>query len=828
MTHARAAPCRTRGAVAAPCSLKPGRSQLGRSTINRRTVRIWVTGIGVVSPLARTAGGTMDRLLRGDRAFRKLTLFELPDARSSIAAEIDGLSPEEVAPPGKAEGWSRTDTMAVHAAREALAQAGLAPGRTPVDLVVGGTTAGMFETEHLLASLSNDEASIRPLDRMISHPLSAPADHVSAAAGPFRRVRTVCSACSSGASAILLGAAWIRLGRSDRVLAGGADGLCRLTYSGFAALGALDPSPCRPFDRGRMGLSLGEAAAFLVLESEASARARGAVPLAELRGWAIGSEGHHITNPERDGRTAARVMAAALARGGLSPDQVDYVNAHGTATPLNDVMESAALRACFGERAARVPVSTVKGQIGHTLGAAGALEAAMTVLAIARGEIPPTVGLEEVDPECALDHVRTARRLVIRAAVSNSFGFGGMDAVLAFTAPGAFPPPPALSPRDVVLTGAATVGPLGVQASEGSAAYLAEGPAPDAGRIPFHAADHLDLGRARRIDRAGRFATAAMRCALGDASQAPRDSSAATSGGGAGAAQDGGGPGAAQDGGGPGATHDGGEAGARRDSAGAAQGGGDALVIALPERVGAIFGASFGNVDASTAYMKRIHQKGAKYASPAEFPNLLPSSPVGHASIYLGLRGAAFAVSDLNVTAESAMTTAIELVAAGEADVLAAGSVEETSPMIERCLGPVCEEITSRGPRSEGASAGVFEAAAAARARGARILARVAWWTSWRDPEAAPLAGVPAPPEGALVLAGRLPAQAAELLRGTPWEAVPVRALAPRTGDHEGAGGFAVVAGAALVARGPTPAVLVVGCALGRGYALLLAAPEAA
>ncbi len=729
----------------------------------------------------------MDRLLRGDRAFRKLTLFELPDARSSIAAEIEGLSPEEVAPPGKAEGWSRTDTMAVHAAREALAQAGLAPGRTAVDLVVGGTTAGMFETEHLLASLSNDEASIRPLDRMISHPLSAPADHVNVAAGPFRRVRTVCSACSSGASAILLGAGWIRLGRSERVLAGGADGLCRLTYSGFAALGALDPSPCRPFDRGRMGLSLGEAAAFLVLESEASARARGAVPLAELRGWAIGSEGHHITNPERDGRTAARVMSAALARGGLSPEDVDYVNAHGTATPLNDVMEAAALRACFGDRAARVPVSTVKGQIGHTLGAAGALEAAITVLAIARGEMPPTVGLEEVDPECALDHVRTARRLAIRAALSNSFGFGGMDAVLAFTAPDAFPPPPVLAPRDVVLTGAATVGPLGVQASEGSAAYLAEGPTPDAGRIPFHTADHLDLGRARRIDRAGRFATAAMRTALEEASRRQGEADGAR------------------------ATGDGG-----------------ALAIALPERVGAIFGASFGNVDASTAYMKRIHQKGAKYASPADFPNLLPSSPVGHASIYLGLRGAAFAVSDLNVTGESAMTTAIELIAANEADVLAAGSVEETSPMIERCLGPVCEAITSRGPRSEGASAGVFEAAASARARGARVLARVAWWTSWRDPEEAPLAGIPAPPEGALVLAGRLPAQAAELLRGTPWESVAVRALAPRTGDHEGAGGFAVVAGAAVIARGPTPAVLVIGRALGRGYALLLAAPEAA
>lgn len=147
--------------------------------------------------------------------------------------------------------------------------------------------------------------------------------------------------------------------------------------------------------------------------------------------------------------------------------------------------------------------------------------------------------------------------------------------------------------------------------------------------------------------------------------------------------------------------------------------------------------------------------------------------------------------------------------------------------MIERCLGPVCEAIVTRGPRSEGAAVAVFESAPAAKARGARILARVAWWTSWREPAEAPFAEVPAPPDGAIVVVGRQPAQVADLLRGTSWEAVPVRALAPRAGDHEGAGGFAVVAGAAAIARGPTSAVLVVGHAVGRGYALLLAAPEA-
>jgi len=735
-------------------------------------MRIWVTGLGVVSPLARGAGATMDRLLHGDRAFRPLTLFELSNARCNIAAEIDRLSADEVAPPGDAEGWSRTDAMAVHAAREALAHAGIEPAKQAIDLIVGGTTAGLYETEELLSRLSSDPSAIRPLRRMLAHPLSAPSDHVNAAAGPFRRVRTVCSACSSGASAILLAATWIRLGRAERVLAGGADGLCRLTYSGFAALSALDPTPCRPFDRRRAGLSLGEAGAFLVLESEASARARGAVPIAELRGWAMGAEGHHITNPEREGTTAARLMAAALARGGLLAADIDYVNAHGTATPLNDAMEAAALRTCLGERAARVPVSTVKGQIGHTLGAAGALEAAMTALAIARGQMPPTVGLEEVDPECVLDHVTTARDGKLRAALSNSFGFGGMDTVLVLAHPDAFPPPPPLTRREVVILGSATVGPLGVHASKGSAQYLLPGPTPDPGPIEFRTADHLDLGRARRLDRAGRLATVAMRRAFAEASA-------------------------------------------------------EATIERQPQRVGAIVGASFGNVDASTAYMKRLHEKGAKYASPADFPNLLPSSPVGHASIYLGLRGASLAVSDLNVTAESAMVTAIELIAADEVDVLAAGSVEESSPMIERCLGPVCEGIVDRGPRSEGAAIALFEAAVTARARGARVLARVTFWASWREPSTSPLAELPPPPEGAVVLVGRVDATLGQKLHGSPWAAVPVRSLAPRTGDHEGAGGFAVAAAVAALAANELSAALVLGSAIGRGYALLLAGPEA-
>lgn len=731
-------------------------------------MRIWVTGIGVVSPLARGAAETMDRLVAGDRALRPLSLFSVEGSRSRIAAEVLGLTAAEVAPPGEEEGWSRTDAMAVLAVREALAQSKLDPAE--LDLIVGGTTAGMFETEDLLAWLSRDPGAITPLKRMLSHPLSATADHVRSAVGPFRRVRSICSACSSGANAILLAATWLREGRAARVIAGGADGLCRLTYTGFGALSALDPNPCRPFDKRRAGLNLGEGAGFLVLETESAARARGALPIVELSGWAVGAEAHHITNPEKEGRTAARVMAAALRRAGLSPADIDYVNAHGTATPLNDAMEAAALRACLGREVERVPVSSSKGQIGHTLGAAGAIEAVITALAIQRGVMPPTMGLEEVDPACQLEHVTEARRAPVRAAMSSSFGFGGTDSVLVLTEPERFPVPGETKPRSVVVTGVASVGPLGVLGSEGSGAYLEPGPAPAAGPIPFQASDHLDVGRARRLDRAGKLVTVAIRVALRDAGVGELSEDAAV-------------------------------------------------------RTGAIVGASFGAVDASTAYMCRIYDKGAKFASPADFPNLVPSSPVGHASIYLGLRGPVFAMADLGVTAESAIATALDLIAMDEGDAIAAGSVEEASPMIERCLGPICSGITTGGERSEGASVLLLEAEEVAVRRGARPLARVVWWASWRG-DADLLCEAPAPSEGAAVVTARKDDASARWVARSAWAEVRRLHAADRAGSHEGAGGIAAAAAVSAIGRGELTSALVVGCAPDRGYAMLLAAPE--
>ncbi len=729
-------------------------------------MRIWVTGLGVVSPLGRGAAVTMDRIVNGERALGPVTLFTLDGLRPGIAGEVAGLSAAEVAPPGEDEGWSRTDAMAVIAAREALAQAKIDPGSAEVDLILGGTTAGMFETESTLATLARSPDAIAPLQKMLSHPLSSTADHVRAAVGPFRRIRSLCSACSGGANAILLGASWIQDGRATAVLAGGADGLCRLTFTGFGALSALSTELCRPFDRRRSGLNLSEGAGFLLLEREDTARARGARPLAELRGWAVGAEAHHITNPEGAGVTAARVMRGALDRARLGPEDIDYVSAHGTATPLNDAMEAAALRQCFGAEIERIPVSSSKGQIGHTLAAAGAIEAAISVMAIERAVLPPTVGLEEVDPACALNHITQARSAEIRAVMSSSFGFGGTDTVLVFTQPGRFPEPGAAPRRPVVITGAATVGPLGVLQSAGTHAYLEPGPAPDAGPIAVQASAHLDVARARRMDRAGKLTTIAMAAARLDAGLSLE---------------------------------------------------GDASL-----GVGAVSGSAFGSVDGSTSFMRRIFDKGPKFASPADFPNLVPSSPVGHASIYLGLRGPVLAVSDLEVTAECAMITAIDLLSAGVGEAIFAGAAEERSPMIERCLGPLCTGITDRGPRSEGASALLFETEEHARERGARVIARVAFWTSWRGDGEGVQATFPAPPASAAVFSGRDDAHLRHLLEGTAWAALPTRSLAARAGDQEGTGGFAAAAAVSALGSGDIDGALLLGVARDRGYALVL------
>jgi 3-oxoacyl-[acyl-carrier-protein] synthase II len=241
------------------------------------------------------------------------------------------------------------------------------------------------------------------------------------------------TACSSSATAIGYAGDRIRLGHVDVALAGGAEGLCRLTFLGFNALRATSPEPCRPFDRDRKGLNLGEGAAILVLESLEHAQARGARIYALLGGYGITADAHHMTAPHPEGDGAARAMEAALADAGLRPDQVGYVNAHGTATPHNDAAESKAIHRVFGAHAPSLCVSSIKSMVGHTLGAAEAIEAVASCLTIHERFVPPTVNLETPDPSFGLDFVpKEARSIEVQALLSNSFAFGGNNTTLAF------------------------------------------------------------------------------------------------------------------------------------------------------------------------------------------------------------------------------------------------------------------------------------------------------------------------------------------------------------------------------------------------------------
>ncbi len=395
--------------------------------MSRASTRIAVTGVGIVSALGVGATRTFERLCAGETGIAELTLFDTKGLAGKLAGEVPGL-----VVPSDSE---RADTLALLAAREALSQAAFSAAGARLGLIVGSTAAGMLETEaELLRSDAKPPSPWPRARRLFTHPLATTERILARELGGIEQSVTLCSACSSGALALIIAAHWIVSGRADAVLAGGVDPLCRMTYAGFSSLGVLDTEACRPFDLSRRGLTLGEGAGFLLLESERSVARRNGKALAWLGGWAVGAEAHHVTHPEQGGERAAELIEQALAVAGRSRSEVQYVNAHGTGTPANDAMEARAITRAFADALSHVAVSSSKGQLGHTLGAAGAIEAAICVMALTQGRVPPTRGLE--NPEFVeLRHVRgTGALLPLEAAISNSFGFGGMDSVLLFEA----------------------------------------------------------------------------------------------------------------------------------------------------------------------------------------------------------------------------------------------------------------------------------------------------------------------------------------------------------------------------------------------------------
>ena len=398
-----------------------------------RRSRVVVTGLGTVNPLARTVPEFAAALRAGTCAIGPLTLFDPTRYRSHIAAEVLGIAPPAWLPAPLRRRASRADLFALVATEQAVAASGLDVAAAPdrIGLALGGTTGGMLRAEECLHDRIDGRLTRYRATPLLGAPISTSADVVAAAFGIAGPRLMLSTACSSSANALGIALDWIRLGRADAVVAGGTESLCRTTFAGFNALHALSLEPCRPFDRRRSGLSLGEGAAIMVLESAERAARRGAPVHAEIVAYGTSADAHHLTAPHPDGTGAALAMRRALARAALAPEQIDYINAHGTGTPMNDAVETAAIKTVFGPAARHLAISSTKGAMGHTLGAAGAIEALASILALRDGFVPPTVNLAEADPDCDLDFVPlSSRPATLRFALSNSYGFGGNNTAL--------------------------------------------------------------------------------------------------------------------------------------------------------------------------------------------------------------------------------------------------------------------------------------------------------------------------------------------------------------------------------------------------------------
>jgi 3-oxoacyl-[acyl-carrier-protein] synthase II len=676
-----------------------GRSPASERRLTHRDAHHWpavaVTGIGIWTALGHSCATNLRRLTLGEVAFGPSRILDLPGLSERIVAEID----REAVPAWAPQARSRAEHFALVAAEEALVMAGLrAADAEPsssssfssraassdegaAELVVSVSTGGMFETERIITALARHaqrEAaetmdlglwsldSMAPAERQAlgSHAISGVAEALASHLYPFRRATTVCSACSGGALAIGLGLTRLRTGAATRVLVGGVDSLSRLTVAGFGSLQSLDPTSCRPFAADRRGLVLGEGAAFLVLERAATARARGAPILGWVAGYDVRSEAHHITHPEPSGATASRVMVNALDDAGLAANAVDYVSAHGTATQLNDQMEASALLETFGEDLPRLTVSSQKGQLGHTLAAAGAVEAVASLLAMNAGLALPNVMGGPADPTLATKLPLVVLRAetnalgepiampsTARVALSSSFGFGGTDASLVLVRGESDAASSVLPSR---AADEPSPGPKPVWLVEAHALVDASADLPASTRCSdlqtSVAALHAE--RVRRFDRPSRLTTALLGKLLDDVDEADRT------------------------------------------------------------EIGLAAGAAYGSSEAAATFFLRVEEKGARFASPADFPNLVPSSAGANAAIYQQLRGPVFSVADLDRSFFAALASAADVVAEGRAEVMIATHIESQSVLAERFLAPA--HGLSAGGRPRG------EAAAGVRLAGAR------------------------------------------------------------------------------------------------------------
>lgn len=405
--------------------------------------RVVVTGVGVISPLGLDVPSTWQGLVAGRSGVDFITLFDTTEFQVKIAAEVKGFDPLQYIDRKRARHTDRFTQFAIAASLEAVESARLridSSNGYEVGVIIGSGMGGLATLSEQLKVLFNEGASrVNPFLIPVMIPDMA-SGQVSIRLGAKGPNYSVASACASGAHAIGDALTIIRQGDAQVMLAGGSEAvIIPIAVAGFSNMRALSTrnsnprKASRPFDAERDGFVIGEGAAVLVLESLEFARRRRAPILAEVVGYGATADAYHFTEPDEKGENIERAMRLALRQAQLKPEDIDYINAHGTSTKLNDVTETRAIKSLFGEYAYKVPISANKSMLGHTIGAAGAVEAAVSILAIQNGIIPPTINLDNPDPECDLDYMpNMARQKKVRTVLSNSFGFGGHNASLVF------------------------------------------------------------------------------------------------------------------------------------------------------------------------------------------------------------------------------------------------------------------------------------------------------------------------------------------------------------------------------------------------------------
>ncbi len=402
--------------------------------------RVVITGLGAITPVGLSAPASWEAFVAGRSGVGPVTHFDATVYPTHFGAEVKGFDPSPVIPPAEARRMARCTQFSVVAAHEALRDAGLSAlpdGGFRAGVVIGTGMGGFEFYESLLRQQPKSPLRVRPTTAT-GGLCNMPAFAISQAFGARGPNNTVVTACAAGTQAIGEGLEWIRQGKADIVIAGGVEALiCEVFYAGFSAMRAIstrndDPQRAsRPFDAQRDGFVIGEGCGIVILERLEHALARGAHIHAELAGHADSADAYHVAQPEPEGIGAANAMAWALADAGLPPEAIDYINAHGTSTPLNDAIETRAIHRVFGDHAWRLAISSTKSMIGHCFGGAGAVEALAAIYAVEYDLVHPTINYEFPDPECDLDYVpNVARPMQVRAALSNSFGLGGQNACI--------------------------------------------------------------------------------------------------------------------------------------------------------------------------------------------------------------------------------------------------------------------------------------------------------------------------------------------------------------------------------------------------------------